>query len=381
MPSSKSYANRALILAAQSHHPIIINNVPSASDVSNLICCLVKIGLKITQNDDRLIIENSFPACERSEIQDEIYVGEGGTTARFLAALLLLGRNQYVLRLGNRLKMRPWTEFLDLVKELGGKAHLNDSRLVLQGPLVLPDILHIDCAKTTQFATAFQLLRLSTGTSVKPLNLSTSQSYWSMTEKLVEDFKGVTAYDVPLDWSSASYPMAYAALNHEIVFPGLFPDPWQADSKFYDILSSFDCIKQTDEGLTVKPFTEHRSVKLDVSDCLDLVPTLSYFLAHVEGKHELSGVLNLIHKESDRLQEVMKLLKIFGRHAIFHEDKLTIEGSSKKIEVSIELDMPDDHRMVMVGTLFLLQHGGGRIAPTESVTKSFPGFFDLITFS
>lgn len=377
VPSSKSYANRALIMASLLKHSPVLHSLPEASDVTILIDGLKTIGLDVEVSGQSARFKNYFPACERAETS-ELSVGEGGTTARFLAALLLLGKNEYKLILGERLKERPWQEFLHLAVSLGGKAVLSGNTLTLQGPVQLPSELHIDCSKTTQFATAFQLLSVANDVKVIPENLHSSQSYWAMTEKMVKELSTIREYDIPKDWSSASYPLAFGALNQEMDFPGLHFDSFQSDAKFYDLLKSFDCVESCQDGIKVKPLKKHHSVKLDVSDCLDLVPTLGYFLGHIEGSHELSGVENLVHKESDRLGEVIRLLKAFEREAYTDGHSLFIKGNTSRISRSLDLKLPDDHRMVMSGSLFLIHHAGGSVTPREAVNKSYPGFFDLI---
>lgn len=356
-----------------------LHNLPQASDVTILVDCLKTIGLKVDYHENSLRFLNHFPSCELPG-PVKISVGEGGTTARFLAALLLLGKSEYKLILGKRLKERPWQEFLDLAISLGGKASLSEDTLTLQGPVSLPAELTIDCSKTTQFATAFQLLSVARKIKVIPANLNSSQSYWAMTEKMVHELSSVKEYSIPGDWSSASYPLAYSALNHAIEFPGLQFDSFQSDAKFYDLLKSFNCVETLPDGIRIVPLSEHRAVRMDVSDCLDLVPTLGYFLGHIEGTHELTGVENLVHKESDRLGEVIKLLKAFGREASTNGHSLTIEGNRSRLSHEVNLTLPDDHRMVMTGSLFLIHHSGGNIAPREAVNKSYPGFFDLISY-
>lgn len=379
VPSSKSYANRALILCALLKDAPKLLNLPLATDVTILLECFEKIGLIVERNEGSVQIKNSFPACETPQSLIEIAVGEGGTTARFLAALLLLGSNSYRLILGERLKERPWQEFINLAHSLGGQVSLENDVLTIQGPITLPSVLEIDCTKTTQFASAFQLTSLHSGTKVVPLNLSSSQSYWAMTEKLMQEMTQVECYPIPLDWSSASYPLAFGALNQHIEFPGLFPDALQADSKFYQILQQYQALALTSAGIEVHPVSVHHSLTFDVSDALDLVPTLGYFLAHIEGEHQLDGIQNLVHKESDRLGEVIKLLKIYGREARTDGRSLFIKGNTERVDEAKNLVMPNDHRMVMVGTLFLLHHAGGTIAPTSAVEKSYPGFFDLLS--
>lgn len=370
VPSSKSYANRALIIGSLQKHSVTLKHLPTATDVTILIDCLKQIGLDV--NDG--VISNSFPECETSG--KTLDVGEGGTTARFLATMLLLGKQKYRLILGERLKQRPWKEFIEVACSLGAEVTLEDNILSVKGPIEVPTRLEVDCSKTTQFATAFQMIFPKK--TVVPVHLQTSESYWKMTEKIITDLGNNSVYSVPLDWSSASYPLAFGALNQEIDFPGLKFDPFQADAKFFNILQKFFSIAETPSGISVFPGPRSGNLKFNVSDALDLVPALAYYLAHVEGTHELLGIENLVHKESDRLNEVIKLLHQFERSAEVRGHSLLIIGHSKTVTEPKELIMPNDHRMVMTATLFLLHHAGGTVSPAEAVSKSYPDFFRLL---
>ncbi len=375
IPSSKSYANRMLILASLNKGPFQLDNLPAASDVIHLIHSLEQVGLLIERNGNSLTVINSFPQCER-DLANEISVGEGGTTARFLAAMLVKGSRPYTLLLGPRLSQRPWDEFINFVNQYGGKAKLLERRLYLQGPLNLPKKVRVDCSRTTQFASAV-MMSFSSRTEVIPENMNSSHSYWNLTLQNILDMQKSEVYSIPLDWSSASYPLAYAALAQKTEFPGLKFDPFQSDAKFFNILKSFSAIESYEGGIRVNPVKEPRSIEVDVSDCLDLVPALAFFLSHIEGRHILKGVSNLVHKESDRLTEVMKLLKKFERIAGTEGDDLLIEGSKLILTTPQDLILPDDHRMVMTAGMFLRLHAGGSLTPAEAVDKSYPGFFNL----
>lgn len=379
IPGSKSYANRLLILAALKKEAVTLTSLPEASDVTHLVLALTELGLKINSKEGEVTILDSFPECEKEP--REIAVGEGGTTARFLASLLLMGKQSYTLILGDRLKQRPWNEFVDLARKYGAKANLHDNKLSLQGPLRLPSVIEVDCSRTTQFASGLQLACAFTSTKIIPVNMASSQSYWKMTEHLISKIATEKSFSIPLDWSSASYPMAFAALNQSISFPGLQEDRDQADSKFLTVLKKFGCVRENEKGIEVQPITTHQVIQMDVSDCLDLVPTLGYFLAHIEGTHALSGIENLIHKESDRLYEIISLLHKFHRKSYVEEDILFIEGRSERMKEIVHVKLPDDHRMVMTAALFLLHHGGGTLGPAEAINKSFPGFFNIISTS
>ena len=375
LPSSKSYANRALILAALSKHAVTFKNLPDSTDVTILLKCLMELGLNITVAGAEVTVHSSFPACESEPRTFE--VGEGGTTARFLATMLLLGKENYRLILGSRLKDRPWQEFIKIARELGAEAALKNNELRIKGPITFPEQLIIDCSETTQFATAFKLI-CPASTKVFPLGLKSSVSYWAMTEKVIQEIATKKEYSIPFDWSSAAYPMAFAALNHEISFPELKHDSFQADAKILPILKNFKAVAETHEGIKVSPTKDFFNFSQDMSDALDLVPALSFFLAHVKGQHELSGIQNLVHKESDRLSEVIKLLGKFEKKAWSRDGSLFIEGNPALISQKVQLQMPDDHRMVMTATLFLLHHSGGEISPREAVSKSYPHFFELL---
>jgi 3-phosphoshikimate 1-carboxyvinyltransferase len=378
IPPSKSYANRLLILASIKPEKVSIRNLPQATDTVYLFKALKALGLEIKQTGETLTISDSFPSCEKTSLKIE--VGEGGTTARFLAGLLSRGNLPHTLILGNKLKTRPWDEFIGFINHHGGRAELKDNELCIQGPLNLPSEVEVDCLRTTQFASALALAYPAT--IIKPVNLGSSLSYWEMTIDLIKTSQKQSEFLVGLDWSSASYPLAFGALNQPLFFPHLYPDHLQADSKFYDLLKGLGCLQECEGGLKVLPLEKfEHSITMDVSDCLDLVPSLAFFLAHLKATHELKGIENLIHKESNRLEEVLKLLEIFHRKAWVKENSLFIVGSEERISTAQSLIFPDDHRMVMTGTLFLLHHAGGEISPSQAVSKSFPEFFQNLATS
>ena len=374
VPASKSYANRALILASLRDEDFLLRNMPEATDVTHLMAALSKIGLRLRSQEKGVVVSGSFPACEIEDVSIE--VGEGGTTARFLAVLLLRGQKKYQLRLGPRLKERPWQEFIDLTVGLGAHAELKDDVLTLQGPLKDSKPIIVDCTRTTQFLTAFELV-FGGERVVQGVNLTSSQSYVSMTKEMMDQFRDKSEYTIPRDWSSASYPLAFSALNGGAHFPGLKLDPLQADAKLAQLLIQHGILKESAEGIEIYPFTGEFSTEMDVSDCLDLVPTLVYFLSHIPGTHTLRGISNLVHKESDRLSESIKLLKRFDRKAQREGESIVLKGESRRLSEMRDIILPDDHRMVMAATLFLRHHGGGSVSPAEAVEKSYPNFFEL----
>lgn len=381
LPRSKSFANRLLILAALSQKETVIEHLPEVDDVKFLLESLKTLGVKHKAHQETHYLLGSFPLCLSAQSPIILDVGEGGTTARFLAALVALDHRQYHLQMSGKLAQRPWEELTEALRSLGARVELKESSLLIQGPVSFKDkTLKVSAKRSTQFASALKLA-YSNYVEVIPEDLLASISYWKMTEDLVEKFKVSRHFTVPVDWSGASYPMCFAALTGEAFFPGLHYDTHQADSKLFDILNKLGAIKSSCEnGITVTEIKNRKhSLKINVEDCLDLTPSLAFLLAHIEGKHELTGVSNLIHKESDRLSEIRTLLKSFSKKTSYDEksDTLVIEGDLLKLSSPQNIQTAPDHRLVMSASLFLKYHAGGTISHPEAVDKSFHSFFKV----
>ncbi len=131
------------------------------------------------------------------------------------------------------------------------------------------------------------------------------------------------------------------------------------------------------KGLTVNasvipPFKHHCAA------CPDLAPTLAFLARFSSGRCELSGLQVLRHKESDRLAEICRLLKAFGVDYQLNEQQgiLSIEGRVERQASFVSYIPPKDHRIIMVGYLFMACLSGGELHHCAHVAKSFPGFFE-----
>ncbi len=377
LPASKSHANRFLILAARRGAETTIHQLPASDDVQLLLKSLREMGLAVSGEKD-VVFHNSFPACESQNSAPLVLtVGEGGTTARFLAALVSKGHRTYILRTTGRLALRPWAELLDVLKTAGAKISWQGNDLSIQGPVnvaFLPK--EISAARSTQFASALRLAFAVDGYHVTPTMLSSSKPYWDMTEESVEAIKSGNV-TVPLDWSSAAYPIVLAAvMNQKIEIPNLKLDG-QADRVIYDLLASRGVAKFLATGIHIRGIEDRRPIQMSVLSCPDLVPALGFLAAHLQGVSEFSGVDILRHKESDRLAAVISLLKQCGV-AVEHDEKEDVLKITGGVQAGPwDLEVPADHRLVMTAALFLRAHNGGRLPHPEAVRKSFPNFFDL----
>src|SRR5688572_29088972 len=112
IPGSKSLTNRALMLAALGDGTTTLEGALWSDDTQVMVECLRKLGFEITIGPDPQESANrritvlgrggEIPAGDA-----ELFVGNSGTTARFLAAAVCLGSGNYRLTGVPRMHERP----------------------------------------------------------------------------------------------------------------------------------------------------------------------------------------------------------------------------------------------------------------------------------
>ena len=390
--SSKSHSNRALILGAIFGNNFKVYNVSESTDVTNLLNAFKEIGISLLVEGSTITFLNSFPECEKDSQKDivELNTGDGGTTNRFLIALLSLGRKKYLIFPTEKMSSRPIEDLISPLKKLSVNIALDTSGnqetpwVKLQGPVVMDGVnkLEIDCKKSTQFATAIMLAFSNLPIEFEFLNLHASETYLKLTTSVIKKSRINHSYTVPCDFSSLSYPAAMAALTGKVLIKNCFElDIYQADSEFINVLklSGTEC-SFTNLGLEIKKGEKLIPFSFDVSKAPDLFPTLIFFAAHIEGVSHFSHLEILKYKESDRLIEMMTLMNKFGVEMLYDslENTLTVTGSTQIKYKKSTVKPVRDHRIVMATALFMSKNSGGDLYEADCVEKSYPTFFELL---
>lgn len=383
VPTSKSRANRMLFLAAIDKRPITLLDVPNSSDVEDMILALRTIGLKIErEKSDVLTIVNSFPECETDTKEPmTVECGYGGTTTRFLAALLALGSRRYHLEAQGYMRQRPMSEIIAPLESLGVdiKFGSDEAWLVIQGPVKTKlKELEVDSSRSTQFASALAMTLSLWQGRVVPTQMKASEDYFEMTLDCIKNTKE-TQWVVPADFSSLSYPLALAALSGEVIVKNVHGiDPYQPDSIFIEILKAMQAkVELVESGLRVSK-SDLLAWSGDCSAFPDLVPTLAVVCAYAKGTSRLKNLSVLKHKECDRLIEVHKILQLFGVSVTIEDSDLVIEGPMRPLQAPVKYTAPDDHRMIMIAALMMRLNHGGEIENWNHVRKSYVNFFEDI---
>src|SRR5690606_5866839 len=119
VPGSKSDTNRALPIAALADGTSVIRGALFSDDTHYMAAALNALGIHVTASrEDRTFTVagagGTIPARSAS-----LFIGNSGTTARFLTALLALGRGEYVLDGVERMRQRPIHPLLNALQQLG----------------------------------------------------------------------------------------------------------------------------------------------------------------------------------------------------------------------------------------------------------------------
>jgi 3-phosphoshikimate 1-carboxyvinyltransferase len=133
-------------------------------------------------------------------------------------------------------------------------------------------------------------------------------------------------------------------------------------------------VEISDDSVTVSR-ARLNAIRADLSDCIDLLPTVAILAATADGTSELSGIERARIKESNRVAAVKDGLERMGVKIEEERDRLTITGSNPKGSV---IESYDDHRIAMAFGILGTVTGKTVINNAECVSKTFPQFWDIL---
>jgi 3-phosphoshikimate 1-carboxyvinyltransferase len=258
VPGSKSITNRALILAALSKGCTTLRGALWSEDTQVMVDCLQRLGIQIEVRPDQSDPANrsikvqgsggSIPNAGTESEPLELFVGNAGTAARFLLALVCLGNGLYRLSGVQRMHQRPQEELVNSLRELGYVVETTNGRL--------PAIVHgqgpkegATCKVSTQGSSQFaSALLLCAATGKWRINIPAEDTenapYVAMTQAMVDRFpkSGNHDYQIEPDASGGSYFWAIrylmSALNansvEHISIHNWPKTDWQIDTRFPD---------------------------------------------------------------------------------------------------------------------------------------------------
>ncbi len=393
-PSSKSYAQRAVAVAALADGESILRNIGSCGDIAAALSAAEALGASVDMSGgDAAITGRSLP----DPVSGIVSIGESGLSARLFTPIAALSGRPVVITGRGSVMSRPIDMVETPLRVLGAVVDTTGGRLPLTvcGPLRGGEV-EVDGSVSSQFLSGLlTALPLVAEDSVITVDNLTSRPYIDMTCDVLQSF-GVRVenenyrrftvrggqrykpqcYNVEGDWSGASCLLVAGALSGSVTVGNLHGRSLQADKAILEALDyagariSIEWDQVTVERSPVNCFS------FDATDCPDLFPALVALAAGCEGESTILGTGRLTHKESDRAKVLIDLYAAMGISIDgSYDDAFIVRGGP--VKGGMTLPSHGDHRMAMsVAVSALRADSPITIDGAEAVDKSYPRFFD-----
>ncbi len=397
VPGSKSIANRALVCAALADGDSTLRGLPPGDDTQAMVRCLSALGAAVSVDGDDAVVGGTGGRLRSGEVRLDAALA--GTTSRFVTAVAALAGGPVTIDGGAPLRRRPMRPLHQALARLGAVVE-SDGHLpvTLRGPLRRGGSVDLPGDVSSQFLTALMLIGplLEGGLRLHPTTPLVSAPYLAVTAEVMARFgvAGVsvgedrvdvpegrytgTVVDIEPDASSASYPLAMAAVaGGRVEVTGLHRHSLQGDAAFVDLLASMGCtVGDGRTGLAVErdPAVALRGIDVDMAGISDLVPTLAVVAATASTPTTIGGVGFIREKESDRLGDLAAELAKAGARVIVEADGLHIEPGDLH---GAALATHDDHRLAMAFGVLATAVEGIAVDDPDVVRKSWPDFWSV----
>ena len=393
-PPSKSYTIRGVMCAAMAKGESEIINPLGSDDTDACLDVLSKVGISVLQNKDSWQVNGG----DFQEPEVDLFCRESAATLRFMTAVCSIIPGPCRLTSAPSLTRRPIKPLLQALRQLGVDCFSQDeyARVVINGGKLKGGITELMGNISSQFISALLhvapfadeaiTIRLTTPLESQPFVLMTMECLKTFgvrveSSKDLREFRITkqaykpAKYQVEGDWSSASYLLALGALCGEVEVENLNPESLQGDKAILDFLEDMGASVTVGNSSITVARSDLKAISANLSDCIDLLPTVAVLAATANGVSEFTGIERARLKESNRVSAVTEGLEGMGIKVIEEKNKLSITGSPAKGTV---IDTQGDHRIAMAFSLLGLRYGGTTIDGAECVSKTYPEFWSTL---
>ncbi len=398
IPGSKSYTNRALLIASLTPGVVEIVRPLISDDTEAMLSCLGALGIQSSRTYSGIRISNDISATKAGAIDLDARIS--GTTIRFILALSCVLPGTKTVHGEAPLNKRPIKDLVDALRQLGAEIEYTGQEgfppLRVSSSKLRPGTVRMSGSISSQYLSALLMVAPLIGEVIIEVEgEQISKPYIDMTIETMREC-GVSVvndsykrYVIPAghqysvreffiegDVSSAGYFAAIAAITKStITLAHMNPKSLQADMGFLKILEQMgNEIVYEERAITVVG-KGVKAMEVDMEHCPDQAQTLAVLAAFAPGKTVISGVRSLRVKETERVKALEQELAKMGIKTESTNDVLTIYGGSPQ---AATIDTYGDHRMAMSFAVAGAVLPGMRINNPEVVGKTFPDFWDKL---
>ncbi|MCS6969614.1 MAG: 3-phosphoshikimate 1-carboxyvinyltransferase [Planctomycetota bacterium] len=393
VPGSKSITNRALVLAALAEGTSVIEGALESDDTRWMREGLGALGIAIESAGTERLLVHGGRRHLRPPAQP-LFVGNSGTTVRFLAALAALVPGPVTLVGDAAMARRPIADLVAALTQLGLRVDCASGcpPLTIHGGRLAGGRVRLRGDRSSQYLSA---LLMAGAFAEQELEIViegelVSRPFVAMTCRMVSDFGGrieetgegfrvrrsaayrPLVYRVEPDATAASYPFALAAGGHQVTVPDLGARSLQGDYAFLEVLERMGARVERAPQRTRVQGGPLRGVDADLHDISDTVMTLAALAPLAEGVTCIRRVGNIRIKECDRLRALSEALGALGQGVDEGPDWLRIEPRPLRPAL---IRCHGDHRMAMAFGILGALSGAVTVDDPACVAKTYPGFW------
>ncbi len=396
VPPSKSLTNRALIAAAVAGGGVIVDPL-DCEDTRLLAAALKTAGWAIKWTGRLITVGPQTPVDSLVRVN----LGNSGTGARLLLALLASVPGHFIVDGSPRLRQRPMEPLIKALSSLGARMEASGNRMLpvsVEGRRLRGGSAEIRPGVSSQFVTSLLMAAplFDQGLNLRIMGPLPSEPYLELTHRVLAGFGAKVErspdnrqwrvgggalkkgrWSVEGDWSAAAFPVAAAAVaGGWVAVPGLNRNSAQGDRIICDVLTEAGMVFEWfgDRLMAKGPIT--RPVFADLQDSPDTFPALAAVAACRMPGSKFVGLGNLLHKESSRLQVMASNLRALGARIAVGDETFEVEDTvDQKADVCRMVRSADDHRIAMAMAVTALEAGPLELDGPSSVAKSFPDFW------
>ena len=402
VPGSKSYTNRALLVAAMARGTSTLTGALFSDDTRYMSASLRKLGVKIDADKKQARFDIHGNGGDIPVSSADLYIGNSGTTSRSLTAYVSLGHGKFIIDGDEPMRHgRPIADLLDALKQIGVSARTQFENghlpVIIEADGLKGGKTRLDVSKSSQFLTALLLIApyAKNGMEIEVVGDRT-MPYIDITRSVMaafgvqvisEDYKYFRiergqqyqprVYSVEPDASNASYFFAAAALTGgRVTVQHLNLDSAQGDLQFVHILEQMGCqTTVSNTSITVTGPHQLKGIDVDMRTISDTALTLAAMAPFADSKVVIRNIEHTRWQETDRIHAMVTELRKLGVPVIEHQDGLEISPAPI---TPAAIDTYEDHRMAMAFSLLGLKTNGIRINDPECVSKTFPNYFEVL---
>jgi len=403
-PGDKSISHRAVMFNALADGEAVVTNLAPGDDVRSTVQCLKALGVTIKRQKDAFIISGAAKTGLK-EPEDILNAGNSGTTIRLITGILAAQPFLSVITGDASLRSRPMKRIIDPLRQMGARIWGRGDGSLAPLAIYGGHLRGINCrlpVASAQVKSAVLLAALfaqgkTTVEEPSPSRDHTERMLHRMGTRLEASGTRVVltpgrplkslSLRVPGDISSAAFWMVAAAIHPEarITIRDCGVNPTRTG--VIDVLKAMGArLKianerfEGDEPVADITIESSRLKGMEISGSLiprviDEIPVLAVAACLAEGKTVISDAAELRVKESDRIASTAAELSRLGGHVEELPDGMVIYGG-KRLE-GAEVSSHLDHRLAMsLAVAGLIAKGNTAIQQADSVTISYPGFWD-----